>query len=119
MKDRNSFTLVEILFVVLIIGLLAMLAVPNFTKATSITQKYMCINNLRRIELAKEQWGLENGKTAANPAPLAADLDPYIKDGTASVVCPADPAATFSTSYTINVLGTKAACKISPATHHL
>ena len=49
-KNRQSaFTLVEIMIVVLIIGLLAAFAVPNFRKSRSLAQKNGCIDNMRLI----------------------------------------------------------------------
>ena len=39
MNKKYGFTLVEIMIVVLIIGLLAAIAVPNFVKARKNTQK--------------------------------------------------------------------------------
>jgi hypothetical protein len=39
-----------------------------------------CINNLRQIETAKNQWALENRKTTGTPV-TAADIAPYIKNG--------------------------------------
>ena len=52
-KHRQSaFTLVEIMIVVFIIGLLAMLAVPNFLKSRSLAQKNGCIDNMRLIQEA-------------------------------------------------------------------
>ena len=52
---KQGFTLVEIMIVVLIIGLLAAIAIPNFIKARKTTQKNACIDNLRSIEGAIEQ----------------------------------------------------------------
>lgn len=62
MRARTGFTVVEITIVVLLIGLLAAVAIPNFIKARTDIQKYLCINNLRMIEAAKEQWALMNNE---------------------------------------------------------
>ena len=51
-RRRSAFTLVEIMIVVLIIGLLATLAVPNFLKRRSLAQKNGCIDNMRLIQEA-------------------------------------------------------------------
>jgi chromosome segregation ATPase len=49
-------------------------------------QRNACINNLRQIDAAKQQWALEN-KKAADAIPSAQDLLPYFKDGIFPV-CP-------------------------------
>lgn len=56
--------------------LMVPLAIPNFIKARETARRNTCINNLRLIDGAKQQWALDNNKTA-NDTPTAQDLDKY------------------------------------------
>jgi prepilin-type N-terminal cleavage/methylation domain-containing protein len=57
-SSEAGFTLVEIMIVVALVGLLAAIAVPNIVRARTQSQTQACINNLRQIDDASQQWGL-------------------------------------------------------------
>ena len=115
---KTGFTLVEIMIVVAIIGLLATIAIPNFVRARLKAQQAACINNLRQIDGAKQEWALEF-KMPATATPAATDIAPYMGRATGGSlpICPLDSSSTFTTSYQMGDLQTAPTCKVAPSTH--
>jgi hypothetical protein len=94
----TSFVLIPI------IGLLAAIAIPNFVKARSTAQRNACINNLRQIDGAKQQWAVENAKKDAD-TPTQTEITRYLQNGQFPM-CPVHGA------YQINSFGKLPTCSI-------
>ena len=99
-SKKSGFTLVEIMIVVAIIGLLAAIAIPNFVKARTTSQQNACINNLRQMDGAAQQWALET-KQAPGVSVSLNQTKPYLKLQTGGNLpdCPAG--GTYSASWSI------------------
>jgi len=102
-KRDKGFTLIEIMIVVLIIGVLLAIAVPNFMRARETSRANACQANLKQIDAAKEQWAMDNNANNGD-AVVDAEVDGYIKGG--APTCPSGGA------YTYGAVGTDPTCSI-------
>jgi membrane protein involved in colicin uptake len=66
-----------------------------------------CINNLRLIDAAKQQWALENKKLATD-TPEVSDLQPYVGRGTNGEM----PSCPDGGTYTFGTIGERPVCTI-------
>jgi prepilin-type N-terminal cleavage/methylation domain-containing protein len=104
-RDKSGFSLLEIMIVVTIIGFLAGLAFPAFMKARATSQKTRCIDNLRQIAGAKDQWAVENYANNGDTIPGGATaIAPFFKRGFPE--CPANG------NYLIDVVGVDPSCSV-------
>jgi len=86
------------------IGMLAAIAIPNFVKARQTAQTNACINQLRSIQAAKNQWALENKKKQTE-IPKEIEVTPHLKAG-GLPTCPAGG------NYMINAVDENPTCSV-------
>jgi len=107
---EQGMTLVELTFVILLLALLAAIAIPNFIRARTRPSGNACLANLKQIEGAKEQWALDNKKTAGAPVD-AAEVNTYLKNSTA-------PRCPQGGTYTYNPVGKSPTCSLGATLGH-
>lgn len=95
---------IGIAWAIIFIPMMMAIAIPNFVKARDTAMQNACINNLRQIDAAKQQWALENNKKAGD-VPTDADLAPYLGDGKFPI-CPSGG------TYTIGAVSNAPTCSI-------
>lgn len=108
--NRSGFTLVEVMIVVGIIGLIAAIAVPSYVKSRNVSRQNACINNLRIIDSAKEQWAME-AKQSDGSTVVINDANEYVK-GSTTPFCPTGG------SYTYRNIGSSPTCSLGVSKGH-
>lgn len=91
------------MIVVLVIGILISIAVPNWTRARESARTKACVSNLTKVENAKEQYAMESRSPAGEEVAWANLVPDYIRE---------EPQCPAGGSYSIEPIGTNADCNI-------
>jgi hypothetical protein len=80
-------------------------AITNHLQSREWPAENNCLNNLRMLEGAKQQWALENKKHGSD-VPTAADVDEYLRGGFKAIRCPQGG------TYTLNAVDRSVTCSV-------
>lgn len=105
--NQHPATLLLASSVIAPIGMLSAIAIPNFVKARQTAQQNSCINNLRQMDAAKQQWALEKNKQSTD-VPSQSDIQVYMSRGLNGTwpICP------NGGQYTLGPVGERPTCTI-------
>src|SRR6185503_8408022 len=73
MRDSHGFTLIELMIVVVIIGILAAIAIPNFIAMQNRAKESSTKDNMHTFQLAAEDYSVQNDAQYASTADLVAN----------------------------------------------
>lgn len=111
-KESSDIDAIVWVVVGLIVVGMAILAVPNFVKSRATSAANACINNLRQIDAAANQFALEKHKTNGEAIHYPEDLTPYIKLNSAGKIPPCPKGGL----YNITKVGDTPTCTMSTLT---
>ena len=92
----SGFSLVEVLLIIVVIGLLLGIALPNQLRAAKKAKGFHCRANLEDIQSAFQKWSAEHDGQNPEPKVTLEDLKPYLPRS--MIQCPSGGHYTLTTA---------------------
>jgi type IV pilus assembly protein PilA len=100
-NTQKGFTLIELMIVVVIIGILAAIAIPNFIAMQNRAKEGSTKANMHTLQLAAEDYGVQNdGVYAAAATSLASSLPSNFKNPFSAAAAAYEDRGTFAAAPT-------------------
>ena len=109
--SSKAFTLIELMAVVAIIAIVLAIALQNYLTSSATSKKTVCINNLKQIDAAIDQWAMENKISSGTQS--TEDVYDYVKGGK-----PKCPSGGLYTLYSVDSIP-QVGCSLEDEGHRL